>query len=97
MSGVEINLQELGDDNVPGLRVEVGLDELREALVAVCEHQMPTTLHFGGTKEEPDEMHGLVAEVGAGILLFDAFGDDEDQRTIVPLNKITWAKLRRPT
>ena len=92
MSGVEINLQELGDDSMPGLRVEVGLDELREALAVVCEHSRPVTLHFG----PEDELSGLIAEVGAGVLMMDAFGDDENERVLVPLDKITWARIKRP-
>jgi len=92
MSGVEINLQELAEDNVPGMRVEVGLDELREVLATACEHTVPVILHFG----PDDELHGVVAEVGAGILLFEAHGDDDNEREIVPLDKILWARIKRP-
>ncbi|HET9144105.1 hypothetical protein [Actinophytocola sp.] len=92
MSGVEINLQELGDDSVPGLRVEVGLDELRESLATACEHGARVSLHFG----PDDELHGLVAEVGAGVLMFDSFDGDENEREIVPLDRILWARIRRP-
>lgn len=93
MSGVEINLQELSEDGVPGLRVEVGLDELRETLVAACEFSAPVTLHFG----PEDELSGPVAEVGAGILMMDVFGDDENERVLVPLDKIMWVRVRRPS
>lgn len=92
MSGAEINLQELGDDSMPGLRVEVGLEDLREALAVACEHSRPVTLHFG----PGDELGGLVAEVGSGILMMDAFGDDENERVLVPLDKIVWTRIKRP-
>jgi hypothetical protein len=97
MSGVEINLQSLGDDSVPGLRVEVGLDELREALATAGEHGVPVMLHFGaGGDGRPDELHGLVAQVGAGVLMMDVFGDDENERVLVPLDRVVWVRVKRP-
>lgn len=93
MSGFEINLQRLGDDSMPGLRVEVGLEELAEMLRTASENQALVVLHFG----RDDELNGLVVEVGAGVVLFEALGDDDNEREIVPLDKIRWARVRRPT
>lgn len=96
MSGVEINMEALGDDFLPGVRAEVGLEELREMLATACEHSVSVTLHFGGTQDQPDQLYGLIAQVGAGMLMLDAFGDDENERVLVPLDKIVWARVKRP-
>lgn len=93
MSGLEINLETSGNDFLPGVRAEVGLEELREMLATTCEHSVPVSLCFGGAA---DLLHGLIAEVGAGLLMLDAFGDDENERVLIPLDRILWARVKRP-
>lgn len=91
MSGVEINLEELGDDFAPGLRAEVGQEELRSDLDGAREHELGVMLHFG----PEDEMWGRVVDVGAGVIVFERFGADENARTVVPLDKIVWFEVKR--
>jgi hypothetical protein len=91
MSAVEIDLEALGDDFTPGLRAEVGQEEVRSDLDEAREHELATTLHFGPN----DEMYGRVADVGAGVIVFDRFGADENAHTVIPLDKIVWFEVKR--
>lgn len=93
--GVEIDLSVLGDNFHPGVREEVGLEELRGDLEAAAEYALDVTLHFGGDGKYSDELHGRVAEVGAGVAVFERFGADENERVIVPLTKVLWAAVKR--
>jgi hypothetical protein len=88
--GVEIDLSVLGDDYAPGVRAEMGLDELREGLADAFG---PVHLHLHGG--EGGDVHGSVESVGAGVVRLQAFGDDENMDMLVPLNRIMWAKVRR--
>lgn len=91
--GVEIDLSALGDDYAPGVRAEMGLDELREAL-ADAHGQVHLHVHASSSGNGGD-VHGVVESVGAGVVRLQAFGDDENEDTLVPLNRIVWIKVRR--
>lgn len=93
--GVEIDLSVLGDEYAPGVREEIGLDELREAL---ADAHGPVRLHVHAGERDGSngsDVYGSVESVGAGVVRLQAFGDDENEDTLVPLNKIVWAKVRR--
>jgi hypothetical protein len=95
VSGVEIDLSALGDEFAPGVRAEVGLDELREAL---ADAHGPVHLHLHAS--DPGnvgggDIFGSVESVGAGVVRLQSFGDAENEDTLVPLNRIVWMKVRR--
>jgi hypothetical protein len=95
VSGVEIDLSALGDEFAPGVRAELGLDELREAL-ADAHGQVHLHVHAGERDgSNGSDIYGLVESVGAGVVRLQAFGDDENMDTLVPLNRVAWAKVRR--
>lgn len=95
MSRVEIDLEKFVEDFTPGLRAEVGQEEMRCDLELAAENELDITLHFGGSVDQPDEMWGRVVDVGAGVVVFDRFGADENARTVVPLDKIIWFEVQR--
>lgn len=95
MSGVEIDLGALGDSVVPGLRAELGLDEMRDGLLD-AHGQVHLHVDAGDPADaRGGDLYGVVESVGAGVVRLHAFGDDEDQDTLVPLTSIVWAKVRR--
>lgn len=89
MSGVEIDLSVLGNSFHPGVREEVGLEEIRSDLELASQQALDVTLHFG----PEDELHGRVSEVGAGVVVFERFGANENARIFVSLTKIVWAEV----
>ena len=90
MSGVEIDFE--GRQGFqPGLRVEFGLEELRDQLCEAGVRGTPVTLHLG----DGDEVLAVVEHVGAGVVTVSASGDAEDERRIVPLDKVLWARVSK--
>ncbi|HZA73344.1 MAG TPA: hypothetical protein VE476_10595 [Propionibacteriaceae bacterium] len=93
--GVEIDLSALGRELAPGVRAEAGLEELRSDLEAAAEYSLDVILHFGGDGKYSDELQGRVNVLGAGVVVLERFGADDNERVIVPLNKIVWLAVKR--